>query len=100
MSRRRRKARASQKPAAPPPPAKSPFEQAFDKVAGAAKQATVKVLNAVEEDPERALAGVGHVLGEGERMIRQVKDLPAESRRALRNELFSLAAKGIKKALG
>lgn len=97
MTRRRKKRNRAQAPS--PTPEKGGFEQFFDRVAGSAKRATVQVLDAVEKDPERAFQGVGHILGEGERLLKKVKETPAESRRALRNELFSLAAKGIKKAI-
>lgn len=95
MSRRRRKKRL----AANPTPLRSSFEEFFDKVKSSTKRASVQMLDAVEKDPERALQGVGQILSEGERLLKKVKEAPAESRRALRNEIFSLAAKGIKKAI-
>ena len=96
MTRRRKKRRAA---AQAPSPTKTSFEQFFDKVTTSAKRATVQVLDAVEKDPEQAFQGVGHILSEGERLVNKVRTTPKESRRALRNELFALAAKGIKKAI-
>jgi hypothetical protein len=94
VTRRRKKKRLANPTAAP-----TSFEQFFDKVTSSAKRATVQVLDAVEKDPERAFQGVGHILSEGEKLVDRVRTTPKESRRALRNELFSLAAKGIKKAI-
>lgn len=96
MTRRRRKKKGL---AANPTASTTSFEQFFDKVTTSAKRATVQVLDAVEKDPERAFQGVGHILSEGEKLLNKVRTTPAESRRALRNDLFSLAAKGIKKAI-